>query len=373
MAADPAENLTAAESGPPQVQQDDPPPVEQDGPPAEVSPFTVGFAAAVGVGLAYLLFRVLVDARDMLVLVAASLFFAVGLDPAVRAFQRRGLKRPVAVGVVFLILAGAATGFGFAVVPPLVDQITNFSHRLPGYLTDLQNNKRIGDLDGRFHLIGKAEKYLDSGDLVKTLAGNVLTAGTAVAQTIFDGLTVLILTLYFMAYLDHITAFGYRLVPRSRRASAEVIGAKINTQLGEYVAGNLVVGLIAGVVSLVFFAAVGAPFPIALAFVVAMLDVIPLIGATVAAVIVSVIVLISSTPAGIATIVFLIGYQIAENHVLVPRLFRTRVTINPAATIIGALVGATLLGVIGFVLAIPLVATIDLLLREVVIPRQRRR
>ena len=333
----------------------------------------VGFAAAVGVGLAYLLFRVLVDARDILVLLALSLFFAVGLDPGVRAVQQLGLRRPLAVGVVFLCLAAAATGFGFAVVPPLVDQITNFVHNLPGYLSDLQHNPRVGRLDQRFHLINKIKSYVVSGDLVKTLAGNVLNAGTAVASTVFDGFTVLVLTLYFMAYLDHITAFGYRLAPRSRRQRAEQIGSKILAQVGEYVAGNLVLALIAGSFSLIWLAAIGAPVPIALAFVVAMLDVIPLIGATLAALVVSVIVLIASIPLGIATIAFFIVYQILENHLLVPRLFRNRVSISPVAPIVGALAGATLLGVIGFLLAIPLVATLDLILREVVVPRQRRR
>ncbi len=344
-------------------------------PPASRSatPFGVGFAAAVGVGLAYLLFRVLVDARDMLILVAVSLFFAVGLDPAVRRMQRVGLRRPLAVLVVFVVLAGLATAFGFAVVPPLVDQVSNFIAHLPGYLTDLQNNHRIASLDNRFHFLDKAHTYLSSGDLTKTLAGNAVSAGTALATTIFDGVTVLILTLYFMAYLDSITAFAYRLVPRSRRSRAETVGSEIIQQLGEYVAGNLLTGLIAGLVSLAFFAAIGAPFPIALAFVVALLDVIPLLGAPVALIIVSTVVAITSIPWGIATVVFLIAYQVFENYLLIPRMFRTRVIINPAATILGALVGATLFGVLGFVIAIPLVATIALVVREVFIPRQRAR
>jgi predicted PurR-regulated permease PerM len=346
-----------------------------EAPPATrgISPFSVGFAAAVGVGLAFLGYRVVVDARDILVLVVVSLFFAVGLDPAVRAVERLGLRRPLAVGLVFVALAGVATAFGFAVVPPLVDQVTSFVHNLPTYLDDLQRNHRVASLDHRFHFIGKIRSYVQSGELLKTLAGNALSAGTAVAATIFEGFTVLILTLYFMAYLDHITSFAYRLVPRSRRERAQEVGTEITQQLGEYVAGNLLVGLIAGIVSLAFLYVVGAPFPIALAFVVALLDVIPLVGAAIAATIVATIVLISSTPAGIATIVFFVVYQIVENYLLVPRLFRTRVTINPAATIIGALVGAQLLGVVGFLLAIPLVATADLIVREVVIPRQRRR
>jgi predicted PurR-regulated permease PerM len=338
-----------------------------------VSPFVVGFAAAVGVGIAYLLFRVVVDARDMLILVSLSLFFAVGMDPMVRIAQSWGLRRPLAVAAVFFGLVAVAAGFGFAVVPPLVDQITNFSHHLPGYITDLENNNKIHRLDARLHLLNRIHTYVQSGSLAKTLAGRALTAGTALATTIFDGLTVLILTLYFMAYLDEIVDFGHRLIPRSRREGARTVSTKITRQLGEYVAGNLLVALIAGAVTLVWLAIIGAPTPIALAFVVALLDVIPLVGAAIAATIVVTIVSINSIPAGIATIVFFVAYQLGENYVLVPRLFRTRVRINPAATIIGALAGATLLGVAGFLIALPLVAVIDLVLRDVVIPRQRGR
>jgi predicted PurR-regulated permease PerM len=345
----------------------------QRGAQSLVSPFVVGFAAAVGVGIAYLLLRVVVDARAMLVLLAVSLFFAIGMDPVVRMVQSWGLRRPLAVTVVFLALAAVGTGFGFAVVPPLVDQVTNFIHRLPGYLTDLENNHRIHSLDARFHVLNKVSTYVQSGDLAKTLAGRALTASTALASTVFDGLTVLILTLYFMAYLDDIVDFSHRLVPRSRREGARSVSAKITQQLGDYVAGNLLVALIAGAVTLVWLAIIGAPTPIALALVVSLLDVIPLVGAAIAAVIVTTVVAIDSVPAAIATIVFFVLYQLGENYVLVPRLFPTRVTINPAATIIGALVGATLLGVVGFLLSIPLVAVTDLVLRDVVIPRQRSR
>jgi predicted PurR-regulated permease PerM len=336
------------------------------------SPFVLGFAAAVGVALAYLLFRSLVDARDILVLVGLSLFFAAGLDPVIRAARRLGLPRGIAVAAVFVVIAGVFTAFGFAVVPPLVDQTASFVHKLPGYLTDLQHNRRVADLDHRFHLINRLRDYVESGGLFRNLAGNVLSAGTAVATTVFEGVTVLVLTLYFMAYLDDIKEFAYSMAPRSRRKRATEIGTKITDQIGSYVAGNLALALLAGLVSLLWLWAIGAPFPYALAFVVALLDVVPLVGAALATVIVSVIVLISSTVAGIATVVFLIGYQIVENYVVVPRFLTKMPRINPVATIIGVLAGAKLLGVIGFLLALPLVAVIDLILREIVVPRQAR-
>lgn len=348
----------------------EPDPQSADGPP---SPFTVGFAAAVGVGLGYLLLRSAVHARDILVLLALSLFLAAGLDPLVRAGQRLGLRRGFAVAVVFLGLAAAFTGFGFAVVPPLADQVSGFVHHLPDYLNDLEHNRRIADLDRRFHLIAKARDYVSSGGLLRREEYRIFSAGSTVATTIFQGVSVLVLTLYFMAYFEEITTFGYRLVPQSRRPRARDIGDKIIAQVGEYVAGSLLMALVAGIVALGWLWAVGAPYPVALAFVVALLDVVPLVGAAIAIAVVTTVVAISSLPWGIATLALFVGYQLVENYVLSPRIFRTRVHINPVVTIVGALVGFTLLGVIGFLLALPLVAVGDLILREVVVPRQATR
>jgi predicted PurR-regulated permease PerM len=341
--------------------------------PRSPAPFRVGFAAAVGVGIAYLIYNALTDALDNLVLVGLALFFAAGLDPLVRLAQRLGLRRGPAIGAVFLLLLALCAAVGFVVVPPLVEQVTGFVGKLPGYLTDLQANPRIASLDARVHLLDRARDYLSTGHLLNSIAGNVVSAGTAVATAIFEGFSVLILTLYFMAYLDELIEFGYRMVPRSRRERAELIGGKLTEQIGSYVAGNIGMGLLAGVIALAWFMAIRAPFPLALAFAVGILDVLPLIGAPVAILVVSLVVGIGSIPLGIATFVFFVLYQQFENHLLMPRLVPPTVRINPAATIVGALAGFTLLGVIGFILAIPLVAVVNLLLREVVVPRQAAR
>jgi predicted PurR-regulated permease PerM len=342
-------------------------------PSTGLSPFRVGFAAAVGVGIAYLIFRSLVDARDAIVLISLALFLAVGLDPAVRLVERLGLRRGLAVVVVFIVIAGVFVGFGFAVVPPLVEQTTSFIHNWPGYVTDLEHNRQIASLNKRFHVLDRVQDYLSSGGLEKNLAGNALQGATAAASTIFEGFSVLILTLYFMAYLSQIKTFASNLTPRSRRERMGEITDHISAQLGDYVAGNLVLAIISGAVTLLWMWIVGAPVPFALAFVVALFDVIPLAGAPIAAAIATGVVWNSSTAAGIATLVFFLCYQLIENYIVTPRLLSHVPRINPAATIIGALAGYTLLGVIGFLVAIPLVAVIDLVLREVVVPRQRAR
>jgi predicted PurR-regulated permease PerM len=333
------------------------------------SPFRVGFGGAIGVGLAYLLYRALVNAQSVLVLVVIAAFFAVGLNPTVSRLERIGLRRGAAVGVVFLGVAGFFTVVGYAILPPLVEQGTRFFRALPGYVDDLKQNPRINDLDRRFGLIDKASNYLTSR-LSPETAGNILSIGSTIASTVFKGLTILILTLYFLSSFNAITHTAYRLVPRSRRARATLLGDEILGRVGGYVAGAFVVALIAGTTSLIWLSALRVPYPLALALVVMITDIIPLIGASLGAVLVTIVTFIHSVPVGIATLIFFLVYQQVENYLIYPRVMKRSVDINPAAAIVGALIGGTLLGVVGALIAVPATAAIQLIVREVVLPRQ---
>jgi predicted PurR-regulated permease PerM len=333
------------------------------------SPFRIGFGGALGVGVAYLLYRALVNAESVIVLVVVSAFLAIGLNPTVSRLERLGLRRGAAVGGVFLAVALFFSVVGYAILPPLVEQGSRFVRSLPQYVADLKKNRSLADLDKRFHVIDRAQDYLTHrfGDQA---ASNILSLGSTVASTVFKGLTILILTLYFLSYFNQITQTAYRLVPRSRRARATLLGDEILGRVGGYVAGAFVVALIAGTASLIMLASLGVAYPLALALVVMITDIIPLIGATVGAAAVTVIVLIGSLPKGIAVLVFFLIYQQVENYVVYPRVMKRSVDINPAAAIVGALVGGTLLGIVGALLAVPATAAIQLIVREVVLPRQ---
>jgi predicted PurR-regulated permease PerM len=333
------------------------------------SPFRVGFGGAIGVGLAYLLYRALVNAQSVIVLVLVSAFLAIGLNPTVSRLERLGLRRGAAVGSVFLAVAAFFSIVGYAILPPLVEQGSRFIRSLPQYVEDLKKNRTIADLDKRFHVIDRVQDYLSHrfGDQA---ASNILSLGSTVASTVFRGLTILILTLYFLSYFNQITQTAYRLVPRTRRARATLLGEEILGRVGGYVAGAFVVALIAGSTSLIMLASLGVAYPLALALVVMITDIIPLIGATVGAAAVTVIVLIGSLPKGIAVLVFFLVYQQVENYVVYPRVMKRSVDINPAAAIVGALVGGTLLGVVGALIAVPATAAIQLIVKEVVLPRQ---
>jgi predicted PurR-regulated permease PerM len=334
-----------------------------------LSPFRIGFAGAVGAGLAYLLYRALVNAQSVLVLVLVAAFLAIGLNPTVTRLERTGMRRGAAVGIVFLGVAAFFAAFGYAVLPPVVQQVSNFVEAIPDYVRDLQANRTIRDLDQRFGVIERLRQYV-TGDLGTRVATNIVSIGSALAGIVFKALTILILTLYFLSSFNTIKDTAYRLVPRSRRARVTLLGDEILGRVGGYVAGAVVVALIAGTATLVWVSALGIPYPLALALIVTITDIIPLIGATIGAVIVTTVAFFVSIPVGIFTGIFFLVYQQIENYVIYPRVMSRSVDVNPAAAIVGALIGGTLLGFVGALLAVPATAAIQLILREVLVPRQ---
>lgn len=337
------------------------------------SPFRLGVTAAIGFGLAYLLFRALAQGRDTLVLIALSLFLAAGLDPAVRRLRGLGVSRGLSVAIVFVGSLLFIVGVGFAVVPPLVHQTSTFVHNLPGYVADLQRNHTVANLDRRFGLLRSVQNYLKDSKLIQQLATNLFSVGTTVATTVFETFSLLVMTLYFLLYLRDITGLVYRISPASRRESVSRIGDKIVSQIGHYVAGTFALALCSGAVTLIFLAAARVPYPFALAFLVAILEIAPLVGPILAAAAVSTVVLLESVPTGIVTVVFFAVWYTVQRIFLYPRLLHPSVRISPAAAVVGALAGYTLFGVIGFLLSIPLVAVLTLILREIVVPRQAAR
>ncbi len=334
------------------------------------SPFRVGFSAAVGVGLVYLLYRALVNAQSVLVLVLVAAVLAIGLNPTVSRLERLGMRRGLAVAVVFFGAVLFFSAIGYAILPPLVEQAARFVQALPSYIQDLEHNRRLADLDRRFGIFDKLQAYLTSRDLSQRAASNLLTIGSTIASLVFKGLTVLILTLYFLSSFNTITHTAYRLVPRTRRARATLLGDEILSRVGGYVAGAFIVALIAGTASLIWLSAWNVPYPLALALVVMITDIIPLVGATIGAIAVTTITFFVSIPVGIATAIFFVVYQQVENYLIYPRVMKRSVDVNPAAAIVAALVGGTLLGIVGALLAVPVTAAIQLILREVVLPRQ---
>ncbi|MFC7383896.1 AI-2E family transporter [Sphaerisporangium rhizosphaerae] len=347
-------------------------PFGRPGRPLRSNPFMFGLTAALGVLTAWLLVQSIASAGSAIVLIIVSLFLAIGLNPAVEALQRRNLSRRLAITIVFGGVIAFFVAFGLAIVPPLTDQTTGFIQHLPEYVQQLQNHPVIRSVDQRYQVLEKLQQYVTSGGLASQMFGGLLGVASVVISALFSGLTVLVLTLYFLGSLHSIKETGYRLVPRSRRTRVRLLGDEILRQIGGYVAGNLIISLIAGGVTFVFLSVLKVPYALALAIFVAVTDLIPMVGAVAGAVVASGVGFLTSVQVGIACVIFFIVYQQIENYVISPPVFKSSVAVPPVATIIGALLGGALLGIVGALLGIPLAAAVLLLVREVVFPRQER-
>ena len=335
-----------------------------------MSPFRIGFVATVGALLAYGLARAVIQAQSILILVVVALFLALGLNPLVRGLTRRGLKRGLAVLVV---LVGVVLVFAlavFAVIPVFAEQIGNLVRTGPDILQDTLRNPQVNALNERYQVIDRARDALTSGGLASSVFGGVVGAATAVAGALLSGFTLLILSLYFLVSLPAIKNAIVRLAPASRRDRTSYLSEQIFTRISSYISGTFIVAAIAGIISYVFLLIIGlGEYALALAVLIAILDIIPLVGATIAAVIIVIIAFTQSPTTGIIALIFYLLYQQFENYVVQPRLFKKAVDVPGALVVIAALIGGTLLGIVGALLAVPVAAVALLILREVAQPR----
>nr|WP_282580364.1 AI-2E family transporter [Nocardioides sp. InS609-2] len=338
------------------------------------SPFYIGFFGGVGALLAFWLGTQILAIGSTLILIVVALFLAAGLNPAVEWFQARGLKRSWAVFAVITIVVVALVGFVMAIVPVISDQVAQITQNSPGWLDNLQQNKQVQRLDDKYDVIAKIKEKVEQGDLVSSIFGGALGIGLKVVSTLLNGFVVVVLMLYFLAGLDATKSAIYRLAPASRRPRVAKLGDRVIRSVGGYVSGAFIVALCAGVTSLIFLFVVGlGKYAVALAFVVALLDVIPMIGASIGAVVVTAIGFATDPKIGIACLIFYVVYQQLENYLIYPRVMSRSVDIPGSVTVIAALVGAGLLGVVGALLAIPTAAAVLMLTREIFIRRQDAR
>ena len=347
----------------------------EPGPPLKkFSPFRIGFFGGLGVFVAWFLGEQILSISGVLIQIVVALFLAAGLNPAVEFFERRGLRRGYAVLIVIVSVLTALTLFVVALVPVITEQVAAITTNAPEWLDSLQHNKRVQSLDDQFQLIDKVKDYVAKGDFAGSLFGGVLGFGLKVLGVLANVFVITVLTLYFISSLDKTKHALYRLAPASRRERVTKLGDRIIEGVGGYVSGAFVVAVCAGVSSLVFLFVVGlGEYAVALSFVVALLDVIPMIGATIGAVVVTAIGFATDPRIGLACLVFYLVYQQVENYLIYPRVMSKSVDVPGAVTVIAALVGAALLGVVGALLAIPTAAAILMLTREVFIRKQDAR
>jgi predicted PurR-regulated permease PerM len=332
------------------------------------SPFWIGMSGAFGVAVTFGLVELFLRSKGVLIVVGLALFIAVGLDPVVSWLTRRGWPRWAAVVVVLLALAAVIGLFLFAAIPPLASQTTALADKVPTYIKDLQNhNSELGKLNDKYHIQSKLTTLISSKG--SSLAGGVLGAGELVLGTFSELLGVVVLTIYFLAGLPSIKLFFYRLIPHSRRPRVILITDQITIKVGGYVLGNVLTSAIAGLGTFFWMLAFGIPYPALLGLLVAILDLIPVIGSTIGGVIVTLVALTVSLPIAIYTLAFYIGYRLAEDYLIVPRVMGRTVELPAVVSLVAVLLGGVLLGIVGALVAIPVAAALRVILNEVTFPR----
>ena len=336
-------------------------------------PFYFGFMVTIGALLALTMLQALASASAVFILIIISIFLAAGLNPAVMFFQNRGLNRGASVGMVMASVLLFVAAFIAIAVPPLIDQGNQLLDNAPALIKDLNNNAFINDLNNKYGVIDSLQTKIDSlikdGQFAITAFGGVIGVGKAVVSGLVSTITILVLTLYFLASLPQVINIGLRFVPATRRDRVSKLTNAIVGRIGSFVGGQAIIAALAAVFILIMGLIIGMPYPGPLAMVVLICGFIPLVGHFIGMSIVTVVSLTDSlTTAAIALGGYIVYVQI-ENYVITPRIMRKSLAIPGLVTIIAALLGASLLGLVGGLLAVPIAAAVLLILDEVVFPR----
>jgi predicted PurR-regulated permease PerM len=324
--------------------------------------FRWAVAAALGVLVVYLGAAAVLAMRNILVLVLISLFIAVSLDPAVRWLTRHNMRRGFAVALIFCIAFGLVAGLIAATGPPLVSEAVQLSKNFPGYIDDLgERSRAFRSLSDRYGLTEQIIKV--AAALPAKIGSGVLGFLGQFFGALFTALLVIVLSIYFMADLPRLRRGVARLFPAPKRPHVRRVVDVVVDKVGAYMIGNLLISLVAGVSTFITLTVLGVDFALPLALAVAIFDLFPMIGATLGAVVTVLVTWITTDlwPTTVIVIIFFVVYQQLENYLIAPRILRNTVDLPAVAVLLAGLVGGTLLGLIGALMAIPIAAVIKVL------------
>jgi predicted PurR-regulated permease PerM len=329
----------------------------------------LGISVLVGLGLVLVL-----QAWHVLTWILIAALLAAALNPAVEAFERRGLARGYAAAIVFGLALLVLTGIGFLVIPPLVSQVSDFVNAVPDFIDDITAGRGpFGWLQDDYQIVDRIRAAIERQGVggVLGLGEPVLDIVRSVVTAVVGAITIIFLTFFMLLEGPRTIRGALSLLPESSRPRYERVGRDIYRAISGYVTGNLLISLVAGVLSAIVLFAVGSEFAVALGLLVAILDLIPLAGATLAAILVSTVIFIETDWIRcLVVIAFFIGYQQFENHVLQPLVYGRTVQLSPLAVLCAVLVGAQLAGILGALLAIPVAGSLLAIGRELLQYRQ---
>ena len=339
-----------------------------------IRPTTVLAVLGLTFGFLLLLYITWIS-RQVLTWVIVAIFLTLALNPAVEAFERRGLRRGIATAVTSLLALGVMVAAGSLFIPTLVNEATGFADELPDYVNDVSEGRGpLGELVERYEIDERVRDAVQGGDAssVLGLSDTALAITQSVITFIVAVVTIAFMTFFMLLEGPRWMERFYGLLPESSQEKWREIGRDIYKTVGGYVTGNLLISVIAGVSSTIVLLILDVPYAVALGLLVAILDLIPLAGATLAAIILTTVAFLTSIPAGIIVLAFMIVYQQIENHLLQPLVYSRTVRLSPLAILVSVLIGAKIAGILGALAAIPVAGTIQVLLMAWLRSRRER-
>lgn len=337
-------------------------------------PLYMGFMGTVGVGLALLVYWIGSHTTQLLLWIVAALFIALGLEPVVGWLENRKIPRPAGILVSVAVLMGAVVGFFATLIPTIVEQVSEIVQQAPDWVRNFMDSDFFRSLDNQFgirdRITEELDKFVKDPAAMGGIFGGVVGFGSTVANALFGTLIVLVLSLYFLAALPAMKKWGYRLAPRSRRKRVAALSEEITRSVGNYVIGQACVALLNATFAFIVMSIVGVPFALLLAFVVALLAFIPLVGGMIAGIVVVLVSLTEGWQAAAVYAVCYFAYLQFEAYFISPRIMQKAVAVPGAVAVISVIAGGSLLGVLGALIAIPTAAAVMLLVREIYIVRQ---
>lgn len=304
--------------------------------------------------------------RQVLGAIFIAIFIAVALAPVVEFLVRRKVPRSLAILLTYIFLLGTVFGLGLLVVPPIVSGVNGFVDNVPSYVEDLRDSKTFAKYDDKYDITPKLKEQAQKLPAHLTDAASGLQAVTVgVFGAILQLVTILVMAFFMLKDGGRLIAFGIRELGPERGERAERILADVYRAVGGYVAGNLMISLVAGISSYIVMKVIGIPFAVPLAVMIAFLDLIPLIGSTIGGAIVAIVAAVVGFPEKLVIwLIFLVVYQQVENNLLQPVVYKRTVQIHPLLVIVAVLIGGSLLGVLGALLSIPVAATVQIVVKE---------
>lgn len=338
-------------------------------------PFVVGFFLTFGGLAAVALGAAISSLVTIWIYIAFALFAALGLDPLVRRLEHHGTKRSWAIVIVYFAFAVVLVGVLWLIIPTVVSQVAQFVRDLPTMVSSFQRTDLYAWLHDQFgaqvpELLAEVQKFLTNPANIATIGGGVLQIGISIGASISGFIIVIVLSLYFLATLPEMKQAFYRMVPARNRPLTSELTEEITQSVGGYLGGMVVLAFFNAVVTFILYTVLGLPFPALMAVVAFCLTIIPLVGTVLFWGVASIVALFASPLSALIFAAAYLVYMQIEAYVLTPRVMNKAISVPGSLVVIGALVGGTLMGLLGALVAIPVTASILLIIKKVFIPKQ---